>query len=43
MPEPSSGRRYRRKASVTSVPLALMKASSIVRVLPATASSGSSS
>jgi cytochrome c553 len=43
MPEPSSGRRYRRKASVTSVPLALMNSSSIVRVLPATASSGSSS
>jgi hypothetical protein len=42
MPEPSSGRRYRRKASVTSVPLSAMKASSIVRVLPATATSGSS-
>ncbi len=42
MPEPSSGRRYSRKASVTSVPLAAMKASSMVRVLPATASRGSS-
>ncbi|MFN3592697.1 MAG: N-6 DNA methylase, partial [Thermaurantiacus sp.] len=34
IPEPSSGRRYRRNASVTSVPLSAMKASSIVRVLP---------
>jgi hypothetical protein len=43
MPEPSSGRRYMRKASVTSVPLSVMKASSITRVLPATTSSGTSS
>ena len=43
MPEPSSGRRYILKASVTSVPLEAMNSSSITRVLPATASSGNNS
>lgn len=43
MPEPSSGRRYMRKASVTPVPLALMNSSSMTRVLPATSDSAISS
>ena len=43
MPDPSNGRRYILNASVTSVPLAAMNSSSITRVLPATASSGSNS
>ena len=43
MLEPSSGRRYSLNASVTSVPLALMNSSSMVRVLPATSDKGSSS
>lgn len=43
MPEPSSGRRYMRNASVTSWPDAAMKSSGMVRVLPATSSSGTSS
>jgi drug/metabolite transporter (DMT)-like permease len=43
MPEPNKGRRYMRKASVTPVPALSMNSSSITRVLPATASSGSSS
>jgi hypothetical protein len=42
IPEPSSGRKYSRNASVISVPLGAMNSSSMTRVFPATASSGTS-